>query len=97
MAKRHHSSTHHPFMHKPGHHEAGSGYEEEKHREYEDGGMISSDHSKIANMPQEVIMKPWPDGDGYLPEGLDDTIKGVDHQEAGDHSQMKKTFNPRKY
>ncbi len=67
MAKRHYS----------GHYE---GMEGRRTQEMEDGGMIREDHSAIANLPQSVMIKPYPKNGPYMPEDLDDTIKGVDHQ-----------------
>ena len=58
--------------------------------------MISKDMSAQANMPQSVIMKPFP-GKSFegMPEYLDDTIMGMDRQIAADKSiaksQMKHT------
>jgi len=49
-------------------------------QEAEDGSMIREDHSAMANLPQNVMIKPWADHEAYLPEGLDDTIHGIDKQ-----------------
>src|SRR6266404_4800911 len=70
MAKRYHSGK---SMEK---HEYYAGEESRRKQEHEDGGMISEDHSAIANLPQSVMMKPYPKPDGYMPEDLDDTIRG---------------------
>lgn len=51
-----------------------------RHQEMQDAGMIHEDHSAIANMPQNVMIKPYPKVDHYMPENLDDTIAGVDRQ-----------------
>lgn len=69
MAKRHH--------HMEGHYE---GMASRRTQEMQDAGMIREDHSAIANLPQNVMMKPYPMNGPYMPEGLDDTIRGVDHQ-----------------
>ena len=103
MPKRHHSS------HKREHHESRSGMignfrhhdlyagmESRRRMEREDGGMIHEDHRAIANLPQEVMMKPYPMTGPYLPEGLDDTIHGIDRQMDYDDSQTKKQFYPKK-
>jgi hypothetical protein len=88
MAKRHHSSMH-------GHY---AGHDARRHQEMEDGGMIREDHSQIANLPQEVMMKPYPYAGADMPEGLDDTIRGVDHQiNVLDDGQRKKFNVPKKY
>lgn len=96
MAKRYHQSV------KDRKHEAyGEGYYEGHHerrrQEMEDGGMIREDRSAIANLPQEVMMKAYPKTGPYMPEDLDDTIRGVDKQIDGDDSQRRRTFNPHKY
>ncbi len=77
-----------------------SGYYEgpdsRKRQEREDGGMLSEDHSAMANMPQEVIMKMYPKENDYTPEGLDDTISGIDRQKNMDYSKMKEHLVPKK-
>lgn len=87
MAKRHHHM-------REGHYE---GHSARRHQEMHDAGMIREDHSAIANMPQEVMMKAWPDGGGYEPERLDDTIRGINEQKSADYGQMKKHLHPHKY
>lgn len=74
-----------------------SGYESRRHEEMRDSGMIHEDHRAIANLPQEVMMKPWPDAGGYEPEVLDDTIRGINEQKGADHGKMMKHFKPHKY
>lgn len=86
--KRHHSSHH-----------SGGHYEDphsRRRQEMEDAGMIHEDKSAIANMPQEVMIKPYPMSGRYMPEDLDDTIHGVDRQMDYDDSQRQKTFMPKK-
>jgi hypothetical protein len=73
MARHHHSKKHH----EQGHYE---GHENRRHQEMHDGGMITEDHSAIANMPQEVMIKPYPKARHYMDEGMDDTIRGIDRQ-----------------
>lgn len=58
--------------------------------------MIYEDHRAIANLPQEVMMKPYPKTGPYLPEGLDDSINGVDRQMDYDDSQRRSHFMPKK-
>lgn len=93
MAKRHHSS------HK-GHMDYGEHYagpEARRTQEMQDGGMIREDRSAIANLPQNVMMKPYPMTGPYMPEGLDDTISGVDHQmDVLDDRQRAKNNVPKK-
>lgn len=90
MAKRHHASE---KKHSEGHYE---GHSARRRQEMMDGGMISEDHSAIANMPQNVMIKPYPMDMNYLPEDLDDTIRGVDKQEGMDHGKSMKHFHPKK-
>ena len=66
-------------------------------REHDDRMMITEDHRAIANLPQEVMIKPYPVMPGYTPEGLDDTINGVDHQMSGDHHSMQRGLKPMKF
>jgi hypothetical protein len=73
------------------------GPEMRRHQEMMDGGMIREDHSKIANLPQDVMIKPYPMTGPYVPEGLDDTIRGVDRQMDSDDSKRAEHFFPHKY
>lgn len=73
------------------------GMSERRRQEHEDGGMIKEDHSAIANLPQQVIIKAYPKGDDYTPEKLNDTITGIDRQKSRDHSQTMKHLQPEKY
>ena len=85
MAKRHHSEGHY------------AGAEGRRKQEMQDGGMISEDHSAIANMPQNVMMKPYPKEGNYMPEDLDDTIRGVDRQESADDRKRSSERAKSKY
>ncbi len=62
----------------------------------EEESMIHEDHRAIANLPQEVMIKPYPRTGPYLPEDLDDTIRGVDAQMDYDDSQRRAHFYPKK-
>ncbi len=104
MAKRHHSSHHkgghhsrmegHIYSHPhEGHYE---GMESRRTQEMQDAGMIRENPSAIANLPQEVMIKPYPKNGPMMPESLDDTILGVDHQIDYDDSQRRKNFYPKK-
>lgn len=73
-----------------------AGMEPRRRQELEDAGMIHEDHRAIANMPQEVMIKPYPRTGPYLPEVLDDTIRGVDAQMDYDDSQRREHFYPKK-
>lgn len=64
----------------------------------QDGGMIHNDPSKTANLPQEVIMKPYAKITGYSPsDSLDDTIRGIDDQINGDNRKKLANMKPQKY
>lgn len=84
MAKRHHG----------GHYE---GMDSRRKQEMEDAGMIREDHSAIANLPQEVMMKPYPKDSNYMPEDLDDTLRGIDKQMNADSPMKHKIFKEHKY
>jgi hypothetical protein len=95
MAKRHHHMDHkHAAVpHNSGHYE---GPANRRHQEMEDAGMIRENHAAIANLPQEVMIKPWPAAGSYMPEELDDTIRGVNKQEALDDRLRDKHNVPKK-
>lgn len=57
-----------------------AGMDSRREQESEDSSMIREDHSATANLPQNVIMRSWADHEAFLPEELDDTIRGVDKQ-----------------
>lgn len=73
-----------------------SGMESRRFQEMRDAGMISEDHRAIANMPQDVRYHAYPRVYGYLPEDLDDTLRGVDRQMDMDNSQKMRHFFPKK-
>lgn len=75
-----------------------AGMHARRHQEMQDAGMIHEDHHEIANMPQHVMMKPWPASRDYVMDdyGLDDTIRGIEHQRGLDAHQMRKNLNPKK-
>ena len=60
-------------------------------------GMIKSDKTSFANMPQEVIFKPYGTPTFGTPDGIDDTISGVDRQITDDSDEMKKNTYGGKY
>ncbi len=88
--KRYHQSTRSHYE------EHYAGMEPRRRQELEDAGMLHEDHRAVANLPQEVIMRPYPKVGGYLPEVLDDTIRGIDNQMNYDDSQRRRHFNPKK-
>jgi hypothetical protein len=73
-----------------------AGMDSRKAQEREDGSMIKEDHSAMANLPQNVIMKPWPTAGTYLPENLDDTISGINRQVGLDSSKKDANLEPKK-
>jgi len=95
MAKRHH---HMEEKHKAVHHSSGhyEGHASRRDQEMHDAGMIRENHAAIANLPQEVMIKPWPAAGSYMPEELDDTIRGVNKQEAMDDGLRSKHNVPKK-
>jgi hypothetical protein len=72
------------------------GYAARRTQEMQDGGMIREDMRSIANLPQEVMIKPYPKTGPYLPEGLNDDISGIDKQMDFDDSQRRAHFFPKK-
>lgn len=97
--KRHHHDMQSP--HVDGERKSSPGYYEGLHnrrrQEMEDAGMIREDHNAVANLPQEVMMKEYPKTGPYMPEYLDDTIRGIDWQMDEDDRKRTDTFNPHKY
>jgi hypothetical protein len=77
-------------------HEGYAGMDSRKAQERQDGSMISEDHSAMANLPQSVVMKPWPDAGSYMPENLDDTITGINAQKNLDDSKRNANLDPKK-
>lgn len=73
-----------------------SGEADRRRMEMHDAGMINEDHSAVANLPQGVVMRPYAKNGNYLPEVLDDTIRGVDGQMNLDDSQRRRNFMPKK-
>ena len=73
-----------------------AGMEPRRRQEMEDAGYLHEDHNAVANLPQGVVMKPYPKNGPYLPEGLEDSIRGIDWQMDYDDSQRKAHFLPKK-
>ena len=91
----HHSSESYRMGSARGEYYAGA--EPRRRQEMEDAGMIREDHSAVANLPQGVMMKPYPKDTGnYLPENLDDTLRGVDRQMSYDNKKKMDHFYPKK-
>lgn len=75
-----------------------AGADSRRRRELEDGGMIYEDHNAVANLPQNVIYKSYEKVNSYLPEELDDTIRGIDRQiDDLDGGKVRRHMNPKKY
>jgi len=64
------------------------GPQDREAEERRDSMMIHEDRRAVANLPQDVIMRPWPKGGRYTPEHIDDTIRGVDVQMDKDGEAM---------
>ena len=73
-----------------------AGVDGRRHQEMQDAGMIREDRSQVANLPQNVMMKPYPRTGPYMPEGMDDTITGIDDQMDYDDSQRRAHWYPKK-
>ena len=82
-------------MAKKRHHD--SMYNERRHSEMMDAGMIREDKSAVTNMPQGVMYKPWGGKYDELDHGQDDTIRGIDMQRNEDHAVAKRHNNPSKW
>ena len=73
-----------------------AGSEPRKRQEMQDSGMIRENPNAIANLPQEVMIKAYPVTGPYMPEGLEDSIRGVDHQMDYGDSQRRAHWYPKK-
>lgn len=73
-----------------------SGMQDRLNQEAVDGSMIREDHSAVANLPQNVIMRPYRKGGYGIPEGLNDTIEGVDRQIEYDNDMREKHMYAKK-
>lgn len=73
------------------------GYSARRTQEMQDASMIRENPAAIANLPQEVMIKAYPKTGPYLPEGLDDTINGIDRQMDFDDSKRREHFYPKKF
>ncbi len=73
-----------------------AGMEPRRRQEMEDAGYLYEDHNAVANLPQNVIMRPYPHTGPYMPEGLEDSIRGVDWQMDYDDDKRREHFLPKK-
>ena len=60
-------------------------------------GMISEDHSAVANLPQEVVQKTYPKGKYLGGYELDDTMRGLDDSRSQDIKLMERNMSKDKY
>lgn len=63
--------------------------------ESRDAGMVPSGGG-IANMPQSVVYREYPKTPYNMPEGLNDTMSGIDRQ-IRDDMKGKKPINSEKF
>ena len=80
---------------KKGHIMKGKRYHD-KMKAAQEGGMIAGPVG-AAMLPQNVIMKYYPMGGGYLPENLNDGLTGIDKQMGADSRETKSDLSPTKY
>ena len=73
-----------------------AGADSRRYREMADAGMIHEDRSAVANLPQQVIYRPYGDPTRYIPEEINDTIIGVDRQKGYDMRKTLEHFYPKK-
>ena len=82
-------------------HKAGSGEYEgpdsRRKQEAKDFNMFHLNSDEVANMPQQVMYKPWPKAGHYSDYGLDDTIGGIDKQMDEDGETMRRHLQKGKY
>jgi hypothetical protein len=60
------------------------------------GAMLKEDRSKPSNLPQEVMMKEYPE-QGYFNSYIDDSIYGIDEQHNAGVNGMKKQIRSRMF
>jgi len=62
-----------------------------------DGGtMVRESDSLHANLPTKVAIQSYPNPYSFLPDGMDDTIVGIDSQIKRDSPVRYRGFNPSK-
>ena len=72
------------------------GMDERRAQEREDSAMMGEMVGSHANMPQDLVIKNYPKAGYSMPEGLDDTIGGVDSQITEDGSKRRSNMKPKK-
>ena len=65
-------------------------------QEKKDGAMVKG-ATGLAHMPQNLIMKYYPKGSSYMPEGLNDGLSGIDSQMSSDVGGAKKNLSKTKF
>lgn len=73
-----------------------TGVDARRSQEARDSGMISESSTGIAHMPQEVIYREYPAQTYNMPEGLNDSMSGIDRQ-VKDDMKGKKPINSEKF
>ena len=69
------------------------GNDERRKQESQDAALLSYDKSATANLPQNVVMRDFPNrGGGSNSPALDDTMKGIDKQMAEDNKKARKNL-----
>ena len=71
-------------------------HDDVRRMEREDSSLIPHHCGAHANMPETLVMKPFPKEHDYLPENLDDTARGIDHQLNLDNSKKHQHNVPKK-
>jgi hypothetical protein len=67
-----------------------------RRQERKDGSMVPNGNGAHAGMPTEVVMKAYSDDNSYMPENLDDTIKGIAAQKGLDNGKKRAHLAPKK-
>lgn len=68
----------------------------DKMKASQEGGMITGKLGP-ALMPQDVIIKNYPSGSGYLQTDINDGMTGIDKQVSTSVSDTKRELSPDKY
>lgn len=66
-------------------------------QERKDFGMISEDHSAMANLPQNVVMREYSGNSHNFDADINDTIRGVDGQISSDIGKANANKKPHKF
>lgn len=59
--------------------------------------MIKEDRNSVANLPKDVVIKPYSRCPYGLESSLDDTITGIDRQIGADDSAARRNRSKSKY